>query len=187
MKIILDYDDVLVECTEPALHILKAETGIDIKKDEVVTWGMTKFSPEIGKYMFSNIMLRQNFVENLKPYDGAIDFVRKLISLGHEVIIFSSVLPEVMTARALHIKKYFGDYVSNSNIVLGGHKEDMCGDIIVEDCSVKALKSVCRHKIIFDQPWNRHDAESLDRVSSYSELLNLICSYDIKNVSREVS
>ena len=44
----------------------QAETGIDIKKDEVVTWGMTTFSPEIGKYMFSNIMLRQNLLFYLK-------------------------------------------------------------------------------------------------------------------------
>ena len=170
LTIILDVDDTLMPCVEPAADIVREETGFDIRYENTTTWGFTNFPREIGDRM-REVMASAEFHRSQHPFPGAVDMVRKLQADGHNIIIFSAVPPEAMGERSISIQKYFP--IPSGNIVLGGNKNLMKADIMLDDGLHNIMDSQCRYPILFRRPWNMTEKRVLS-VSSYSEFLDIV-------------
>lgn len=170
LDIILDFDNTLASCIEHAVDFAAEKFNADIRFDMVQGWHMEGLPKHIGEYMLS-ILDTEELMKKQKPLPGSQDFVRELNKRGHKVMVFSSVSPNAMQTRANQIMEHFE--VDPRNITLGGNKSAMCGDILIDDCLDTVEKSMCRHPILFQQPWNKTDKDILI-VKNYEEAIALV-------------
>lgn len=170
LAIILDCDDVLMDCIGFACEIMSEKRGITIRKEDVKDWDMVGFEEPLRNEMLE-LMRSEEFVLRQKPMPGAVDFVQALMDRGHKVMLFSAVPPNAMGARAEQVLRYFP--IKPKNITLGGNKRYMYGDILLDDNLGNIDGSKCRYPILFRQPWNEHDHRFLS-VRDYDEMLAMV-------------
>lgn len=170
LSIILDCDEVLMECIQPACEIISKRHGISLNKKDIKSWNMMELDEPIRDEMLQLIRSRA-FVATQEPSPGAVDFVRALTDRGHKVMVFSAVPPFAMGVRARQILEYFP--IAPDNITLGGNKKYMYGDILLDDSLGNIDGSKCRYPVLFRQPWNENDHRFLS-VSNYEEMLQLV-------------
>lgn len=170
LTIILDIDDVLMECCDPAAELVRAEYGYNIRFEDMTAWAFTNFPKEVGEAMFE-VMGRDEFIRIQRPNPGAVELVHDLREMGHTVIIFSSVKPSKMSVRAEMIQEFF--HVPDSDIVLGGHKNLMKADIILDDAPINIQDSCCTFPVLMRKPWNR-DFACKYAVNNFEEFLEIV-------------
>lgn len=170
LSIILDCDEVLMECIQPACEIVSKRRGITLNKSDIKSWNMLELD-EFLRTEILNLIQSKEFVATQEPSPGAVEFVQSLIDRGHKVMVFSAVPPSAMGVRAKQILRYFP--IAPENITLGGNKKYMYGDILLDDNLGNIDGSKCRYPVLFRQPWNENDHRFLS-VSNYEEMLKLV-------------
>ena len=154
LTILLDIDDTLMVCCEPAAEIVRREKGYNIRFEDMKEWGFTYHPEYVQKAMFE-VMNRDEFIRSQRPNPGAVELVKKLQKMGHTVIIYSSVKPRQMGVRAEAILRWFP--IPESNIVLGGHKNLMKADVILDDALLNVKRSNCTYPVLMRRPWNENE------------------------------
>lgn len=170
MIIALDYDNVLAPCTGLACDIANEE-GYQIQFENVSEYAFTNFHPEIAKKMLELVTSEKMF-QRQHPWPGAVEMVNTLLDAGHTVLIASAIPAEKMGIRANQILRYF-PRIAPQNIILGGRKDLLSVDILLDDSPANLLKSFAKYPILFNQPWNLK-ALPLRRVSTYDEFLSFV-------------
>ncbi len=168
LVVALDADDVLLGNLELATKLL------EIDPESIETWDLKKCSgitPDQAEELYS-LFRSEAFVRCQRPYPGAVEFVEALVAAGHDVLVASSVPPEVMAARGTAIRKFF-PMLPEQNIMLGGKKTLLNVDVLVDD-NPRNFSSNAKHCVMFAQRHNRNIDTAYPRTGSYDEILKLI-------------
>lgn len=167
MKIILDCDDVLYPCNQEAVNQLNREKGTEYSINDITKWG------ELGNELDERLKYFKDpeFILNLTPYEGAQAFVRRLSKIA-EVFIATSVDPVCAGARFMAVTRDFKE-IDPANILIGGRKDLLRGDIHLDDALHHFETSNVRYPVIFRQPWNKSSSGTL-AVSEYHEFVEFV-------------
>lgn len=161
MRILVDMDGVLVNFEQGFLdewrkqHPEKVFVPIEKKK----SFYHEDDYPEEFKDLVKAISLGHNFYGNLKPIPGAIDALKKMKAMGHEVFICTS--PSVTSKTCVQNKfDWIGEHMGaewKHQIVLTKDKTVVNGDILIDDKprvdGVEGRPSWVH--VLYDQPYNR--------------------------------
>jgi cytidylate kinase/5'(3')-deoxyribonucleotidase len=95
-----------------------------------------KYLSIVDKELSIENIIRENpsFFENLPPYEGAIDAVKKLFNL-YDVYFLSTPMwsiPESYKGKRIWIEKYFGQ-LSKKRLILTHRKDLVIGNYLVDD------------------------------------------------------
>ena len=167
LKIVLDADDVLIDCSGYALSLLSEEKGKIYKKSDITGWGI------LGKEVDDRMAYfhKASFYQTQPAIPGAQKFLYSLMDKA-EVLIMTAVYPEYMGYRITRLMELF-PRLDPSNIIMGQRKDLLHADIILDDRIDNLLSSGCTLPVLYQQPWN-NSATGLCRVSNYAEFLTIV-------------
>ena len=119
----------------------------DITIDDFTGWDLPADMVEI--------FIKPGFFLHLPPIPGAIDGVVKLFEWGHDIIIATnhSNIDYIAADKVLWVQRNLPMLAANT--MIGGRKDVLQGDIIIDDNPDYLINSPCSIKICMDRPWNR--------------------------------
>ena len=167
-RVILDADDVLFDCNGTAVRDLNEEKGTGYKLSQITKWGSLGNGLDERLKYFS----RPGWMRKLPLMPGAKEFVTKLSKIA-EIFVVTNVQPICAGARMDAIIEHFPE-ICPANILIGGRKDLMHADIMLDDAPHNLEKTTgVEYPILFRQPWN-YGKTGLYSVSSYEEFLTLV-------------
>ena len=174
LTIILDIDDTLCPLLEVVAEILRqrhaGDSGFRIAYEDFIEWDFLNFPVDIQAEIWE-ILRSDEIYERQTPFPGAVELVQELQRRGHRVLIYSAVSPHKMGIRAKIIMQYFP--VQERDIILGGNKDLMWADILLDDGLHNILTSHCQYPILIRRPWNLKEKQVLS-VGNYDEFLAMV-------------
>ena len=166
-EVVLDVDDVLLDCNRYALSLLSERDGVPYSIDRVTDWGMLGIA-EDERLTF---LEHRDFYLNQPPLPGAVHFLRTLCSVAN-VTIMTAVYPQFMGERIRRLGELF-PWFPQENILMGKRKEMLQADVMLDDGVHNLYQSSMTLPVLFRQPWNRH-VSGLCSINYYHEFLSLI-------------
>ncbi len=166
-EVVLDADDVLLDCNRYALNLLEQKEGRTYSIDKVTGWGLLGI-PEDKRLEF---LKDREFYRTQPALPGAQEFLRDLMKMAH-VTIMTAVYPQFMGDRIQRLSELFPEFPME-NIIMGKRKELLNADVILDDGVHNLLTSGASLPVLFRQPWNR-SVSGICCVNYYHEFLSLI-------------
>ena len=177
MIIICDVDEVLADMMPQVIKEYNNLYGSDITIDDIVQWEL----PEDMKAIYK----RKDFFWELEPVEGAIEGLN-MLAKNHEIIIATSpsAIPSIAYEKLTWLHCFFPEFVNNA--MIGGRKELLQGDVIIDDNADYLINSPCPTKICMDRPWNRHlqERDKID-ITSNGDIIPQYC-YDMGDIDYRV-
>lgn len=170
MRIGLDVDDVLAPCTSNVLELLH-RMGYEFD-DDAITWDFSSYSKEI-QAAAHEILADSHFYAIQRPYSGAAKMIRALQEAGHEVFFVSAAAPDMMGMRGKQLRSWF-PMVPAQNIILGGRKDLVKLDILLDDAPHNIRQSSARYPVLFLRKYNENMKDSHLCVKDYDQFLALV-------------
>jgi len=164
----LDMDGVIVDFMMPICHHFKL-----LKKD-CTTYKLENLLPNTAKEVIE-YYTSEGYFKNLKPYPGALDFLKRIQRLKNIRVWYISKPSKHAPITWSDKIEWINEYTPNllETTILTQDKSIIAVDIFVDD-DPKNLKVNCaNHKFLFDQYWNKED-KKYDRVKNYRELYEKI-------------
>ena len=142
----------------------------DITIDDFTGWDLPADMVEI--------FTKPGFFLHLPPIPGAIDGVKKLLAWGHDIIIATnhSNIDYIAADKVLWVQRNLP--MLAANMMIGGRKDVLQGDIIIDDNPDYLINSPCSIKICMDRPWNRHLAIKETKIVNVTPTGSLQSFYD---------
>lgn len=182
IKIGFDIDEVLLECSKPAIEWANKRFGTNLSFDDLDSWGKSGDGYDKMQLAFKD----ENFVLSQEPIEGATEFIERLSNvIGVEIYFITAVPVELTSARSKSLMKNF-PWVPTSNYILTSSKEVAYFDIFVDDAEHNLFKNKSKYPIVKRAKWNSNITGMLG-YSSFEELWVLINSIlrteGVKNVN----
>lgn len=172
LKIVLDCDGVLADTVEKVLALYNREYGLNFTKEDIVCWDMSRVQKpgtSLTKYFSMN-----GFFRDLKVMDGAKEYARLLKEDGHELFVATASPVSGIADKMAWLSENFG-FIPAKNIMFIERKDLICADVILDDGLHNLINSQCKHKVVFDQPWNRnYVGNDIVRVYSWAEFYDFV-------------
>lgn len=167
LEIVLDADDVLLDCNAYALALLsqKNKTAYDLNR--VRDWGLLGI-PEDERLTF---LQDRSFYTSQPSLPGADLFLKTLMDMAH-VTIMTAVYPQFMGERIERLHELF-PFFPLDHIVMGHRKDLVRADVMLDDGVHNLRDSIAAFPVLFRQPWNRH-VSGICSINRYSEFLSLV-------------
>lgn len=168
--IALDWDNVLVPCTELACEAM-AKHGVSITIDDVTMYSFKNLPGDLPERLMATFS-EPGFYDRQRLYPGAREMVMELLEAGHEVLIASAMPPEQMGIRGNQIRVLLPE-IESTNIMLGSRKDLLHADFLLDDAAQNIIGSPAKYPVIFTRPWNKKEAGFL-RVNNYKEFISMV-------------
>ena len=147
MKIFTDADEVLWKLLPKWVYILNKLYDKNVKLQDITQWSLGDVFnlswPEL------EVPLKESsFWDNdLKPTDGAQEYIKKLIDEGNEIIVVTAASYESFPAKVDLIHRLFPE-IPTWNIYRVNDKTCLKGDLIVDD-NPSNLEGDFKYKLLF--------------------------------------
>jgi len=179
MRILIDMDEVLVHTLDDWLYCYNHDYDDDKTIEDIKSWAVHDWiKPECGTKVYEYLAL-EDFFKHLMPIEGAVEGVKLLMELGHDVVIVSAcpiTAPGSYAEKLEWIKERMPFFPLKSFISC--HRKDLVsGDVLLDD-GAHNLKDFPGVAVCMDRPWNRD--ESHNRVYSWTEFICFIKLIDIE-------
>jgi 5'(3')-deoxyribonucleotidase len=163
-----DMDGVIVDFMTPVCR------KFNFSINDLKTYKLEELFPD-KKQEIIDFYSKTGYFKNIKPYPGALDFLKKIKNLKNCVVWFISK-PSVhnhytWSDKIQWINKHT-PYIFD-NTILTQNKDLIYLDIFVEDDPKNLDNNKSKNKILFSRPWNK-DNKKYKKVVSYSELYDVI-------------
>lgn len=183
MVIYLDLDETLVRFLDPLCEKYRNETGKHIDPKQIKQWNLNVYDP----YLFK-IFQRKDFFNNLQPYEGAIEVLRKLQKKEY-VVLCSDCLGNKNIAydKLEFIEKYFPFLNISKQIIFTSNKSLLKGDLIFDDAP-HHLDGFDGIKIINDKPYNQWYCKADYRIYNNDlwDFYNLVIKIRVGNLISKI-
>ena len=166
-EIILDADDVLLDCNAYALSLLRRDCPGDYSLDRVTGWGLLGI-PEDKRLDY---LQSREFYTSQPALEGSGEFLEKLCAIAN-VTIMTAVYPQFMGERIERLMQLYPSFPME-NIIMGKRKEMLQADVMLDDGVHNLLSSGTTLPVLFRQPWNR-GVSGICSVNRYPEFLSLV-------------
>jgi 5'(3')-deoxyribonucleotidase len=176
MRIGLDLDGVVYDFNKAYIRILNRLTGSELLNAETFqpqSWHYDSsfYSDEVCEAAWKMPNVHDLFSE-VKPLFGAKDFVRKLRSMGHDIVVLTTRPKEV---RGLTMNMFQLDFSFWPSFFFSASIADKMSvkcDVYIDDHpDSKAFVVAGKRLILMDAPYNRN-LEVPIRCYTYEEILN---------------
>ncbi len=179
-RILIDMDQVLVDLLTHWLDVLYMKYKEPLRFHEVTEWDLSLNCKKATSTQVYDCLKIPGFFRHLKPVEGAVESVKKLISDGHDVVIVTACMYGHTDKRewlAEHLPE-----ISANNIIFARRKQIIQGDVFIDDSADNCINYMFENPkamvICFSQLYNKN-FHGL-RCASWMKI-----SYLIKQFTRE--
>ena len=170
LTVLVDLDDVLWHLLEPWVAMINNMHKTDVHYGCVTDWKIAKFFPSLTVEQVFSPLFKEDFWNNVQPVYNGRWFIQNLLNDGHRVKIVTATLSENVPVK---MKRFFKLYpmLSWNDVTITHDKQSVNGDVLIDDAPHN-LEGGSYHKILFNQPHNRHydtTQHGITRVYNLSE------------------
>lgn len=176
--ILIDMDGVLCDYTKA--HIAKVAERLPqlapFIDDAALLWRSEEGFPEEHRDAIESLVLEPGFFANLEPIEGALDAVRALHDLGHDVRICTApkkIHTHCVPEKYAWIQKHLGqEFVER--MIMTRDKTLAQGDFLIDDKpEVTGVVTPRWEHLVFDRPYNKHVMNRRIDWANYREVLGV--------------
>lgn len=140
LTVLCDLDGIVVDLLGPWLAAYNAKWDDNLTPDHITDWNIHQFAkPECGFKMYDFIDSGEVY-KNLRALPGAVEGIKQIEKMGHEVIMVSAGSKNLATAgHKLEWCKEFLKF-SRKKCIIAHKKELVCGDVFIDDSPENILK-----------------------------------------------
>lgn len=179
LTVLVDMDDVLEDLLGAWVAALNERYGTSVQKESITDWDISKFFPALTKSQIFAPIYSEDFWRTVRPIDGAVDGLQRLIADGHTVYIVTSSSYKTLSVKMTDVLFRYFPFLTWDDVIITHHKQLIRGDVLVDD-GVHNLEGGDYLKILMDSPRNRsYNAEEngMHRVTDWNETYELIAQY----------
>lgn len=182
MRVIVDMDEVLANFVSHVLGRWNMTNMTKFTREDINSWQMEETLGPGSYRVIENWISRPGFFENLDPMPGAVEGFKKLMDMGHEIVICTSLAPEISNGydgkrRWMH--RHWPTFNLN-NFICTSKKHMLKADVLIDDAShyLKAWREAGNVQgVIMDARWNR-DLDIFPRARNWQDILDIVEFYD---------
>lgn len=177
LTVLVDLDDTLEMLGEAWCEYLNARHGLSVAYEDLNQWDVASVFSTITREQVFAPLLEDEFWEYVKPIDGAVDGLKKVIEDGHKVYIVTTSNYQSLKAKMDKVLFRYFPYLSWSDVIITSNKQMIRGDVLVDD-GPHNLVGGSYAKIMMDAPHNRQFIEKdygILRVKTWDEVYSAIC------------
>ena len=181
MIILCDLDSVVIDLMPAWLALYNADYHDNLKPSDITGWNTHLFvKDECGKKVYEYLS-DPHLYENCLPVSWSLWGVSQLRDAGHRVVFLTAANSSSMGQKLEWLyewgylpKKSAGD---TSDFIAAKDKSLIRGDIMIDD-GLHNLDAWAGNgpyhasKILFDQPWNKHDTQ-YKRAIDWKEVVSI--------------
>jgi 5'(3')-deoxyribonucleotidase len=182
MRISIDFDDVIVNYVSEFVDWYNHVNEQTITEEDIIGWDLTTHLPIWGENdemmrSFIHTFIYTERFKNLKPVEGAVETIKKLLLAGHEIYIITS-----RSSRATHLTyKWLERHgLPINNVFFDREKDWICKHynirIHIDDGShnlQKISEKTTTKPILYTRHWNQKETR-YERVHNWTDINNKI-------------
>lgn len=191
MRIACDVDGVIANLHDEWYRRYNRDYNDNLTMDRVLTWDVHKFvKPECGTLVY-RYLADPDLYDNIQPIEGAVEGVRRLREMGHEVFYVTSCTYGMVDQKARWLER-FGFATPRDNgaslprdLIVANSKQYIKADLLIDDAAHNIADWVDENRsrgILFDYPHNRsldNDKPSTfwtwaTRLNNWSQIVNFV-------------
>lgn len=165
-KVIIDFDDVLVDTLGEACRIYNEENGTNLTVEDFKSWDVNSVANGFHKY-FEKVDF-----ENIPEKNNSIKWLRE-INKHYEVVIATASSSKTFLAKERWLNKNT-PFINWKNIWCIRDKSSLVGCAIIDDGSHNIENSKCDIRILYDMPHNKNFTDCDLRVNDLEKVYNLL-------------
>ena len=186
MRILIDLDDTMEDLCGAWVNYLNKKHSLSVRRDDIDVWDIASRFPTLTEEEVFAPLYREDFWETVKPVDGAVKYIRRIIEDGHDVYIVTASHPETFGIKYRYIIKRYFPFINSKMVVSAYDKSIIRGDILIDD-GPHNFENWRHVGILFDAPFNKSFDEKtagIVRAKSWEEIYSYIRIFtDIINES----
>lgn len=159
MDLLIDFDEVICQFTATVVKFWN-EDYPDRRKElsDIVHWNVADSLGPGGRDFLRSTMRYNHLYDHVLPVPGAVEGMKSLLDMGHDVLIVSSIPRSATTSydgKAEWIRRHLPFFPLDS-FVACSRKDRVRGDMLLDDGvhNLEAFRKTGRDAIAFDRPWN---------------------------------
>lgn len=176
LTVLVDLDDVLGGLGEAWVKALNKKHGTSVKRSDVVDWEIEKFFPDISTDEVYAPLFTKKFWESVKPVEGAVKYLKKIIKDGHKVYVVTASHPDTIPLKLNHMLFKHFPYLSYKDVIVAHDKHMIKGDILIDDAPHNFSQTGLIY-ILMTAPHNKKykdEREDVVRVHSWEEAYGMV-------------
>lgn len=171
-RLIIDLDETLRPFVKPFLNCYNKKFGANIKEEDILTYEMHKYLPEVNnKEKFKDFIIEfaKEIYLDPEPYTGVREALKEL-SNEYDLLIVTAAPSEVHS----YILKWQKDKDIDCPIVFDSDKTKYKGYAIIDDCPYHLENNSCEITICIERKYNEgiYTTYTVDNISEIIPLLN---------------
>lgn len=175
LTILVDVDDVLDDLTNAWVNAVNVKYGMNVKPDDIKSWDIETYFDGLSRNQVFSPLHKEYFWDDLKPIEGAQEYLKRLIDDGHTVVLVTSSHPNTVKFKYDFLVKYF-PYIAFRDIIFTSRKQMVKGDVLIDDAPHN-LEGGEYAKILMKAPHNSlYDAEAngMQRADNWEQIYSII-------------
>lgn len=174
--ILVDMDDTIENCTETWVNYVNNRYGTNVDPNSLTEWVVSAAFPTLTHEQVYDCVIEDEFWQQIRPFDDAVYYLKKLINDGHKIYIVTSAQYESIKVKMEAVLFRYFPYLDWKDVIITANKQLLKADVLVDD-------GVHNHiggdylKLLYTAPHNRaYDAEGhgMTRVNSWKEVYAII-------------
>lgn len=176
MTILVDMDDTIEDLLGAWTTYLTETTGVCVKPEDIREWDMSNAYPSLTSEQIYSPLLNSRFWSAVRPKDGAVEYLQRLISDGHYVYIVTASYYKTVPLKIESVLHKYFPFVSDRTVIVASLKQMIKGDVLIDD-NPGNLVGGDYARILFDAPHNRDFHEKrygIKRARNWEEVYAII-------------
>lgn len=156
MTVLVDMDDVLNDLISAWCVELNKISDHSLYPKEIKYWEMQKNYPDLTTEEIMMPLQKREFWKNVRPKHDAPVVLKEIIDIGHKVFIVTASHSTSLIPKMNEMLFPNFPYLSWDNIIITSHKEQIVGDILIDDNLDNLLRGSYK-KILFKSQTSIYD------------------------------
>lgn len=177
LTVLVDMDDTIEGLSLAWCQYLNWKYGTNVPYESVNQWDVSKAFPTLTREQVYAPLLEDDFWDWVKPIDGAVEALQKMIEDGHDVLIVTASTYVTIRAKAEKVLFKYFPFLTWDDVIVTSRKQLINGDVLIDD-GVHNHYGGSYRKILMDAIHNRGiDASVLGsvRVMNWDEAYIEVC------------
>ena len=116
MIIAIDFDETLFPTLEKVVDIYNERHNTDLSLNQITTYNLYECLDTAIADELLNTFLDKEVYDDLRPYDGAIKMVEKLVKQGHTIYVATATNTKNLEWKENLLQLYF-PFIPKNNII----------------------------------------------------------------------
>ena len=176
MIILIDADNVIENLTHEMFLYIDELYGTDAHYEELRDWDLCTAFPALTREQVYGAELNAELYDRVKPIEGAVGTIRRLIDDGHEVFVVTNTPAKAYAPKTEKVFARYFPFIPSDHYILTSHKQMIRGDVLIDD-GIHNLVGGTYAKLLFNAPNNMDydaGANGMIRVADWDDIYRVI-------------